>query len=307
MDGQAHGTDPYATLGVKRTATDAEIRKAYRAHAKKLHPDINPGDAANEEKFKAIASAYDFLRDPERRRRFDVGEIDATGAERPPRGFYSQHAETGPGRRYDRGAEFEDLSDIFAQAFGGGRGGEFRFRGADVRYHLEISFLDAVNGTRRRVTTPDGESLDIAIPAGIESGQVLRLAGKGQPGVNDGPPGDALIAISVSPHPVFERIGNDIVIEIPVSLDEAVLGAMIEAPTIAGRVKLRIPPGTDSGKQLRLKGKGVRTGHAAPGDQLVRLRVVMPATVDPDLKEALESWRAKHPQDVRATWKGRTA
>ncbi|MEQ8398673.1 DnaJ C-terminal domain-containing protein [Thalassobaculum sp.] len=299
--------DPYTVLGVERTATDAQIKSAYRALARKLHPDINAGDAAMEERFKTVSAAYDFLRDPERRRRYDAGEIDATGAEMPDRRFYRQYADTGARHRYEPDTGFDDLSDLFGRAgFGGARGGgRMRLRGADLRYHLEIGFLDAVNGATRRVTTPDGATLDISIPAGIADGQTIRLAGRGQPGLNDGPPGDALIDIAVASHPLFDRKANDIRIELPISIDEAVLGASVDVPTVSGRVKLRIPPGSSTGKVLRLKGKGVRGPKSVAGDQLVELKIVLPETVGERLKSAMESLREAGGYDPRSGWKGR--
>ncbi|EDP64514.1 putative DnaJ/CbpA-type protein [alpha proteobacterium BAL199] len=299
--------DPYTVLGVARTATDAEIKTAYRALARKLHPDINAGDTAMEERFKTVSAAYDFLRDPERRRRYDAGEIDATGAEKTNRSFYRQYADTGSRNRYEPDNGFDDLGDLFGRGgFSGARGRErVRLRGANLRYHLEIGFIDAVNGATRRVTTPDGATLDISIPAGIADGQTIRLAGRGQPGLNDGPPGDALIGITVVSHPVFARDGDDIRIELPISIDEAVLGASVDVPTVSGRVKLRIPPGSSSGKILRLKGKGVRGPKSVVGDQLVVLKIVLPETVDERLKSAMETLREAGTYDPRSGWKGR--
>lgn len=316
-----HLDDPYKTLGVTKSATDAEIKKAYRALAKKLHPDLNPGDAKNEERFKAVSAAYSFLSDPEQRRRFDAGEIDATGAEMPPRGFYRDQAGARQAHRYQTADNFDDFSDIFSRAFGaragmgdrtygGGMGGgqdpRMQMRGGDVQYHLEISFLDSVNGAKRNITLPDGRSLEISIPAGIEAGKTLRLAGRGQPGFNDGPAGDALIHITVAPDPLFERDGANILLDLPISLDEAVLGGTVEVPTPSGRVNLRIPPGSSSGRVMRLRGKGVTAKAREPGDQLVTLKIVLPDTIDPDLATALEAWRKGHPHDARKGWKGRS-
>jgi len=305
--------DPYEALGVKRTATDAEIKKAYRALAKKLHPDINPGDTAGEERFKAVSAAHTFLSDPEKRRRFDAGEIDASGAEMPPRDYYRNHAGTGQENRYQSEAEFDDLGDIFSRAFGsrgGGAGGGgahgMKMRGADVQYHLEVSFLDAINGAKRRVTMPDGRSLEITIPAGIEDGKTLRLSGRGQPGFNGGPAGDALILIAVLPDLLFERDGTDILLDLPISIDEAVLGGSVAVPTTAGRVNLRVPPGSSSGRIMRLRGKGVAAKGRPAGDQLVRLKIVLPDIIDDDLKTAIEGWHKDHPHDARSGWKGQT-
>lgn len=314
MSADAAGADPYEVLGVARTASDAEIKKAYRELAKRLHPDLHAGDPATEDRFKAVSAAYDFLRDPERRRRYDAGEIDATGAERPERSFYRHYAGSD---RYEPAGGFEDFSDLFAEAFGarGGRsrragtaGGfeSVRLRGADVRYHLAIDFPEAVNGARKRVTTPDGSTLQITVPPGVADGQVLRLAGQGRPGFNDGPPGDALVEIAVRAHPVFERDGADIKLELPISLDEAVLGASVDVPTPTGRIKLKVPAGSDSGRVLRLKGRGVTDRSGTAGDLLVRLKIVMPERIDEDLKRAVEDWRAAHPYDPRKTWKGRS-
>jgi DnaJ-class molecular chaperone len=305
--------DPYEILGVPRTTSDAEIKKAYRALAKKLHPDLTPGDQELEERFKAVSAAYDFLKNSEQRRRFDAGEIDATGAERPERTYYRHYADAGERHRYGPEGGSGDFSDFFARTFGHGGdrvgarmdSGPMRFRGGDLRYHLAIGFLDAVNGATRRVTSPDGSVLDITIPPGTRDGQVLRLAGRGQPGLNDGPPGNALIEISVAPHPVFKRDGNDIHLDLPIAIDEAVLGGSVDVPTRSGRVKLRIPKGSSTGKVLRLKGKGVRPRKGVAGDQLVTVRIVLPDTVDEALETAMETWRENQAYDPRTNWKGR--
>jgi DnaJ-class molecular chaperone len=305
--------DPYEALGVPRTASDAKIKKAYRALAKKLHPDLTPGDQELEERFKTVSAAYDFLKNSEQRRRYDAGEIDATGAERPERTFYRHYADTGERHRYEPEGGSEDFNDFFARAFrhggdqaGAGMGSRpIRFRGGDLRYHLAIGFLDAVNGATRRVTSPDGSVIDITIPSGTQDGQVLRLAGRGQPGLNDGPPGDALIEISITPHPVFKRDGNDILLDLPITIDEAVLGSSVDVPTPSGRVKLRIPQGSSTGKVLRLKGKGVHVRKDVAGDLLVMVRIVLPEIADEELKAAMETWRENNAYDPRKNWKGR--
>jgi DnaJ-class molecular chaperone len=298
--------DPYSVLGVQRSASTDDIAKAYRKLAKKWHPDLNPGDKAAEEKFKQVAGANDILSDPEKRGRFDRGEIDASGQERPQQHYYREYAGGEDGGRYRSTAGFEDIgafSDLFGDVFsrrGGGRGGQrFSARGSDAHYRLEIDFLEAVNGAKKRITLPDGGTLDVTLPAGAVDGQVLRLKGKGGPGMGEGGAGDALVEITVRPHPAFKREGNDIVVEVPITFDEAVLGGKIEVPTIGGRVFATVPPGANTGQTLRLKGRGVRTRGGAHGDQLVMLQVVMPERVDPELKAFAEAWREKHPYDPR--------
>lgn len=304
--------DLYSVLGVQKTASAGEITKAYRKLAKKLHPDLNPGDTVAEDKFKQISHAYSILKDPEQRGKYDRGEIDASGQERPQQQYYREYAGGPEGARYHSSAGFEDIgafSDLFGDMFGGaagmrgGRrgGGQFSMRGQDAQYHLDISFLDAVNGTKQRITLPDGGTLDVTIPAGVSEGQVLRLKGKGMPGLGEGPAGDALVEVGVKPHPVFRREGNDIVVDLPISFDEAVLGGKVEVPTIGGRVAVTVPAGSNTGQTLRLKGRGVK----GKGDQLVKLTVMMPETVDDDLKSFAEEWRKSHPYDPRGKLKER--
>jgi DnaJ-class molecular chaperone len=301
--------DLYSVLGVPKTASAGDITKAYRKLAKKLHPDLNPGDKAAEEKFKKITAAYDILGDAEKRGRYNRGEIDASGQERPQQHYYREYAGGQDGARYRSTAGFEDIgafSDLFGDLFGerggmreGGRGGaRFSVRGPDAQYRLEVDFLDAVNGTKTRITLPDGGTLDVAIPAGVTEGQVLRLKGKGGPGIGEGEPGDALIEISVRPHPVFKREGDDIIVEVPITFDEAVLGSKVEVPTIGGRVFATVPPGSNTGQTLRLKGRGIKT-KSGTGDQLVKLSVVLPEPIDDDLKGFAETWREAHRYDPR--------
>jgi len=301
--------DLYSVLGVPRTASAGDITKAYRKLAKKLHPDLNPGDKAAEEKFKKITAAYDILGDAEKRGRYDRGEIDASGQERPQQHYYREYAGGQDGARYRSTAGFEDIgafSDLFGDLFGerggireGGRGGaRFSMRGPDAQYRLEVDLLDAVNGTKTRITLPDGGTLDVAIPTGVTDGQVLRLKGKGGPGIGEGEPGDALIEISVRPHPVFKREGDDIIVEVPITFDEAVLGGKVEVPTIGGRVFATVPPGSNTGRTLRLKGRGIKT-KSGTGDQLVKLSVVLPERIDDDLRGFAETWREAHQYDPR--------
>lgn len=290
--------DLYKILSVKRTANHDEIRGAYRKLAKEYHPDRNPGDKEAEEQFKRISAAFDILGDPDKRKRYDAGEIDASGRDTPG-GFYDAR------RSSER---FNDYGDIFGDFFGrSSPGGGFNMRGMDYRYHLEIDFLEAVNGIKKRVLLPEGETLDINVPSGVVQGQVLRLKGKGGPGVGRGQAGDALIELKIRPHPFFEREGDDIILDLPITLDEAVLGGKVEAPTIGGRVALTINKGASSGQTLRLRGKGVKNAQSGnTGDQLVKLRIVMPQRLDRELTEFMEGWRASHSYDPRGALKETT-
>jgi len=293
--------DPYKTLGLTKAATADEIKKAYRKIARSSHPDLNPGDKDAEARFKAATAAFDLLKDPETRARFDRGEIDATGAERPERKFYRDYAEA-PGNRYRSSQDFDDFgdaSDIFAEFLRrrGGHGAEpsgagFSARGADRHFSLEVPFLDAVQGGTSRITLPEGAVLDVKITQGTADGQTIRLRGKGNPGFGGGPSGDALVTLSVRAHSLFRREGNDILMTLPITIDEAILGGKIEVPTIDGTVSLTIPQGASSGQTLRLRGRGAKpVGGKERGDQLVALRIVSPAKVDEALAKFMETWR----------------
>lgn len=285
--------DPYVTLGVSRTATGDEIRAAFRKLAKKHHPDLNPGDSTAAGRFKAISAAHELLSDPDKRARFDRGEIDATGAEKPPeQPFYRDFAQ-GAGRRYAsaQGQEIdpEELDELLANF-----GARPRRDGRDLHYALTVSFLDAANGAQRRLTMPDGSTLDVTIPAGVEDGQVLRLRGKGTPArVAKGRPGDALIEVQVAPHKFFRRNGRDIELDLPVTLKEAILGGKVSVPTIGGPVTMTLPPNA-SGKRMRLKGRGI-----AGGDQYVVPRPVMPDADEPELAKLLAGWTPRHDRNPR--------
>jgi DnaJ-class molecular chaperone len=270
--------DPYKLLGVKREATPEEIRAAYRKLAKKHHPDLNPGNKAAEETFKKVSAANELLSDPEKRARFDRGEIDESGAEKAPQRGYREYAEAGTGERYAHAGGFgtENFEDLFANIFeargSGPAGGPAR--GRDDRYVLNAAFLDAVTGATRRLTLPDGQVLDVKIPPGTSDGDTLRLRGRGQPGRAGGAAGDALIDIRVAPHPFYQRDGQDISFELPVTLHEAALGAKITIPTPAGPVAMTLKPGSDTGTELRLRGRGVPAHGALPaGDLYVKLRI----------------------------------
>jgi DnaJ-class molecular chaperone len=294
--------DPYEILGVQRSDDDAAIRAAYRKLAKRHHPDVNPGKPEAADRFKEISAAYDLLSDKDKRGRFDRGEIDAEGHEVPPQRPFYRDFQEGPGaERYASSGGFtqEDIEAFFAQAFAqqqGGRGGgaQFRARGRDVQYGLTVSFVDAANGTTRRLALPDGKTLDVQIPPGTEDGHILRLRGQGGPGLSGGPNGDALIEIAVAPDPHFHREGDDIIVDLPVTIQEAVLGASIEVPTIRGAVRLNIPAGSGTGTRLRLRGRGIRNGH-----QFVQLQVVLPPGDEPELASFLKTWTPAKPFNPR--------
>ncbi len=298
--------DPYAVLGVARTASEDDIRKAFRKLAKKHHPDLNPGDKAAEAKFKEISQANDLLSDREKRRRFDAGEIDATGQEVPPRGFYRDEAGGPGGAKYAHAGaheSFVDMGGIFAEMFGDRRGfggAGFDMSGLPVTYTLRVPFLVAARGGKQRVGLPGGKTLDIDVPEGAADGQTLRLKGQGMPGANGGPPGDAYVELRVEPHAFFEARDNDVHVELPVTLAEAALGGKVRVPTVGGAVMLNVPAGSNTGTSLRLKGRGLldrRSGQR--GDQYVKLKVVLPDPPDEKLKAFLETWQAERPYDPR--------
>jgi DnaJ-class molecular chaperone len=297
--------NPYEVLGVKKEAMADEIRTAYRALAKKHHPDLNPGNKQAEALFKEISAAYDLLSDADKRARFDRGEIDEAGNEKPRAYAYQDFAEGAPGAKYRTSHENmspEDLDDLFsffgrggARGGHGGEGATIRMRGGDRQYALTVDFLDAVNGAKQRLELAPGKSLDVTIPAGVRDGQVLRLAGQGGPGLGGGPAGDALIEIRVAPHALFRREGDDIHLDLPVTLGEAVLGGRVTVPTPTGAVTMTVPPHSNTGTVLRLRGKGV----AGNGDELVTLKVVLPSDSNAELDTFLKDWAAKYPYDPR--------
>lgn len=294
--------DPYEVIGVPKGAEIDAIKKAYRKLARKLHPDLHPGDKAAEERFKEVAAAYDFLSDTDKKAKYDRGEIDASGQPKAERRYYRDYAESETGGRY---ADPDDVlknmegADIFADLFGGMRRARRQVRGADIRETIEIDFLEAVNGTQREIVLPDGRHLKVTIPAGSETGQVLRLKGQGMPSVLEGPPGDLHLEIKVRPHPRFERKGSDILVELPITLGEAVLGGRVEVATVDGSVNLSVPKGSNTGTRLRVRGKGVPIAGGGRGDQYVTLKVVLPATSDPELTRFIEEWAPQHPYTVR--------
>ena len=287
--------DPYKVLGVQRGASEDEIRRAYRKLAKEHHPDLNPDKkAASDEALKRINGAFDILGDEDKKRQFDLGMIDGDGDPR------RAHNRAGAGRNGPPGAEDFGFGDIFTDLFGRGRPGPQPARGQDVRYSLEVDFLEAAVGSRKRVTLPEGGVLDLAVPEGVTDGQTLRLKGKGLAGQRGGENGDALVEIKVRAHPEFRRDGDDILYELPITIDEAVLGARIEVPTISSRVQLIVPKSTSSGQAFRVKGKGVNNaGTGKQGDQIVTVRIVLPERPEESLAYFLSEWRKKNAYRVR--------
>lgn len=290
--------NPYIVLGVARTAADDDIRRAYRKLAKEFHPDLNPNNrAVAEEKIKAVNGAFAILGDAEKRRQFDGGLIDGNGEARQR----PQRAHAGAGMGSGSGGDEFGFGDIFSDLFGRGRGAGGQAqpaRGADARYTLEVDFLEAALGTRKRVTMPDGGALDLLVPEGVTDGQTLRLKAKGSPGPRGGEAGDALVEIKIRAHDTFRRSGDDILVTVPVTIDEAVLGAKIEVETISGRVQLTLPKGTSSGRAFRMKGKGVRsTPSDPPGDQIVTVSIVLPEVIDEQLAYFMTEWRRTNAYD----------
>lgn len=295
--------DPYETLGVKRSATDKEIKEAFKKLARKFHPDLHPGDKEAEGKFKDLSAANDLLKDKEKRRRFDAGEIDASGAERQKERFYRDFA-GGPSHAAQDGfTSNEELEEFLARAFAseGPRSQRtFRARGQDVSYVLPVGLLDVAKGASRTITLPEGKTLQVTIPEGAMDRQMLRLKGQGMPGFSGGPAGDAYVELHVEPHPFFHRKEDNIHVEVPVTLKEAALGAQIEVPTIGGLVTMSVPKGSNTGTTLRLRDRGIcdrKSGQR--GHQFINLKVVLPAAEEPELVAFLETWQPKTEQNPR--------
>lgn len=287
----------YEVLGVKRGASEAEVTKAYRKLAKGSHPDLHPGDKKAEERFKSITAAYDVLGDKDKRARYDRGEIDEEGRERMTAGGFRPGGFGAGDTRFEQGAGGVNFDDILGDLFGRsgrrrGGGGGFVGPGEDIRLQLEVGFVDAARGGVRRIQLPSGDTIDITIPEGADSGRVLRLRGKGGPGMGGGPAGDALVELVVAPHAQWKRDGLDVSIEVPVPLATAVAGGKARVPTLDGEVNLTIPAGSSSGKTLRLKGKGIRQGASNAGDQLVKLVIELP---DGDALAELRKWAEANP------------
>ncbi len=302
--------DPYSTLGVARGAGEADIKKAYRKLAKELHPDRNQGNPAAAERFSKVTAAYDLLSDADKRARFDRGEIDADGNPAAPFGFGGGGGGGGfrqaPGGGFEFNGQSADFGDIFEGLFGGragarGGGGPFGSfgqqraapKGANTAYRLKVGFEDAAAQRAQRITLADGKTIDLKLPNGVETGTQMRLSGKGEPG--PGGTGDAIVTIEIEPHSFYRREGDAIRLDLPVTLAEAVLGASVKVPTVDGPVMLTIPPGTSSGKTLRLRGKGFTGKAGTRGDQLVTIQIEVPDD------SALKDWaKSASPSNPRA-------
>ena len=310
--------DLYSQLGVKRDASEADIKKAYRKLAKELHPDRNKDNPKATERFSAVTRAYDILLDKDKRAQYDRGEIDEDGNPKMPFGYGRAGGGGGGGFRpgggpggFDAGGEAADLSDIFEGLFGGGQtrsgpfggfgGGARRAappaKGSDVGYRLAVSFADAATLADQRVALGNGKTISIKLPKGVEEGAKIRLAGQGQEG--PGGAGDAIVTIHITPHRFFTRDGDNIRLDLPITLDEALLGAKVKVPTVDGAVMVGIPKGSTSGKVLRLKGKGFTGKTGARGDQLVTLMIDIPAD-DPELNQFVQNWKGTGKGNPRA-------
>jgi DnaJ-class molecular chaperone len=311
--------DPYSTLGVSRTASEKDIKSAYRKLAKELHPDRNKDNPKAAERFSEVTQAYDLLSDKDKRGQFDRGEIDAEGNPANPfagmggggfgGGFGGGRARGGPQGGYSA-QDFEgfspegvDLGDIFEGLFGGGGGARSRGgpqsgfgrrppppprKGEDIAYRLRVAFTDAATLAKQRITLADGKTIDLSLPAGVEDGTQMRLKGKGEQG--PGGPGDGIVTVAIDKHAYFKRDGHDVRMDLPITLDEAVRGAKVKVPTVDGPVMMTLKPGTNGGTVLRLKGKGFTRKGGERGDQLVTLEIILPKDL-PELAKRLEGWQ----------------
>ena len=317
---QTNGPDLYETLGVARDAERDEIRKAYRKLARQNHPDLNPGDAAAEERFKQISRAWDVLQDAEKRKNYDeFGDVSLESGFDPEKARQAREAfgaRFGSAGRPGAGAageqfHFGGLDDLLGDLFGGGRGAEareLRLRGADLEASLELDFLEAVRGGEKRLSvnrpTVEGgvttETVTVRIPPGVSEGGRLRIPGKGGPGIGGGPDGDLHVTLRIRSHPVFRRDGRNLSLDLPISVREAVQGARVEVPTLDGRATLTIPPGTQGGARLRMRGKGVPDPRSGPaGDLLVRIQIRVPRDLDEDARASLDALEPFEDPDIR--------
>jgi len=283
--------DFYKILNLKKSASKEEIKKSYRTLARKFHPDLNPNGKTAEEKFKEVSEAYETLIDDEKRKIYDAGGFDPSQRPSPGGTSYYHQTQSQDDSRY---------RDIFREAFGGGinfedlfsqqeRGRQSRpLKGEDQLFRLEVPFKDSILGSEQTVVLPTGEKIAVTIPAGVKSGQKLKLTGRGGPGFNKGPNGDLFIEILVKDSTQFKRLGNDIEVEVPVLFSVALLGGSVRVPTPDGQVELTLPAGVSSGTKMRVKGKGVR--KSPPGDLYAALKITVPKKIPTDLKKAVEDW-----------------
>jgi DnaJ-class molecular chaperone len=295
--------DPYEILGVPKSATDDEIKKAYRKLAKKYHPDLNPNNKKAEQEFKKISSAYELIGTKEAREKFERGSFnesaDSSFGSGRPGPFY--HESQDAGGRYTHYFEGND-EDMLRSFFSGfaGKGGHMDMPGQDHLYKMEVDIKDALSGAEREITLPGGKRLKVKIPAGVEEGAKLRFKGQGGPGFGKGEPGDAYVEISITFPKDFKRTGSNLEIEIPISIDEAVNGLKIKVPTVDGAVMVTVPPGANTGTKLRVKGQGLPHPHGrGRGDQIVVLKVVLPEKVDSEFTEFIKKWSKDHPYNPR--------
>jgi DnaJ-class molecular chaperone len=295
--------DPYKTLGVATTATDEEIKSAYRKLAKQYHPDVNPGKADAERKFKEINAAYTLIGTEDMREKYKQGQFsDDSQAQAGRTGPFYGETQT-PGNRYSQ-AHADDFQDIFSSIFGGReRAGSIDISGEDYAFTLEIDLQEAVLGTEKQISLQPGKTIQLKIPPGVDTGTKLRLQGQGGPGFGKGKPGDAYVEINLRPSKVFRREGANLFIEVPVTIGEVVNGAEIDVPTVEGPVVMKIPPGMDTAKKLSLKNKGFPDReNKTRGDLLVELKVIMPPIQDEELKDFIQAWVRKHPYNPRKQW-----
>jgi DnaJ-class molecular chaperone len=293
--------NPYEILGVSKTASDDEIKKAYRKFAKKYHPDLNPNNKQAEQEFKKISAAYELIGTKEARDKFEEGKFNEQFAESQSRSGPFYHEFQNDGGRYTHYYE-GDEEDILKSFFSGftGKARHMDMPGQDHLYKMEIDLKDTVSGMEQEITLTEGKRLKVRIPAGVEDGAKLRFKGQGGPGTGRGKPGDAYVEISIRPSKDFKRDGINLEIEIPVSLDEAINGLKIKVPTIDGAVMLSIPPGANTGTKLRIKGQGLPHQHGkGRGDQIVVLKVVLPEKTDPEFNEFIKKWSKDHPYNPR--------
>ena len=308
--------DPYDVLGVSKKASEAEIKKAFRTLAKKYHPDTHSGDASAVKKFQEVNAAYEIVGDKEKRAQFDRGEIDANGQpkgfEPGAQGYGGYHpgagarSGAGPGGfRWTTSEEGFDAEDILSDLFGGlggRRNSKQPRKGEDIQFSTTVTLEEAAQGGTRRIVLGDGRQVEVRIPPGVKDGQVIRLRGQGMEGRRGGPPGDALITVTIAPHGRIQREGKDLRMDLPITLKEAVLGGKVTVPTLSGPITLTIPPNSNSGKTLRLKGKGLPgAGSEAAGDLYVRLAVTLPEAPDAKLEAFVKGWTTDY--DPRAKLK----